>query len=41
MIFLVIGNTFFINLFVAIMIQTFNREKDLLSKNYIITEQQR
>jgi Ion transport protein len=40
-VFLIIGNTFFINLFVGVMISTFNREKDLLGKNFLLTPYQR
>ena len=40
-IFIVIGNFFMLNLFVGVIISTYNREKELLGKNFLLTEKQR
>ena len=37
-IFIVFGAFLFLNLFVGVVVQTFNREKNLLGKNFLLTE---
>ena len=36
--FIVIGNFFLLNLFVGVVISTYNREKEVLGKNFLLTE---
>lgn len=36
--FIVFGNFFLLNLFVGVVTSTYNREKELLGKNYLLTE---
>jgi len=35
--FIIVGNFFVLNLFVGVVISTFNREKELLGKNFLLT----
>ena len=35
------GAFLFLNLFVGVVVQTFNREKNLLGKNFLLTENQK
>lgn len=37
MIFIIVGSLFVINMFVGVVINTFNKEKERLSKNYMLT----
>ena len=39
--FIVVGNFFILNLFVGVVITTYNREKELLGKNFLLTEKQK
>ena len=39
--FIVVGSLFILNLFVGVVIDTFNNEKELLGKNHLLTETQR
>ncbi|CDW88224.1 voltage-gated ion channel superfamily [Stylonychia lemnae] len=39
--FIIVGNFFVLNLFVGVVISTFNREKEVLGKNFLLTPQQR
>ena len=39
--FIVIGSQFFINLFVGVVINTFNKQKGKLEKNFLLTEEQK
>lgn len=36
--FMIIGSFFVLNLFVGVVISTFNREKERLGKNFLLTE---
>lgn len=38
MLFLIIGSLFVLNLFVGVVIDTFNTEKEKLGKNYLLTD---
>lgn len=35
--FIVVGDFFVLNLFVGVVVSTFNREKELLGKNFLLT----
>jgi hypothetical protein len=37
----VVGNFFLLNLFVGVVISSYNREKETLGKNFMLTEKQR
>ena len=37
-VFIILGNFLILNLFVGIVISTFNREKEILGKNFLLTE---
>eukprot|EP00347_Sterkiella_histriomuscorum_P008485 403344914 len=39
--FIVVGNFFLLNLFVGVVISTYNREKEVLGKNFLLTKKQR
>eukprot|EP00347_Sterkiella_histriomuscorum_P005312 403357086 len=39
--FIIVGNFFVLNLFVGVVISTFNREKEVLGKNFLLTNQQK
>ena len=39
--FMVVGSFFLLNLFVGVVISSFNREKDLLGGNTLLTEKQK
>lgn len=41
MAFIVVGNFFLLNLFVGVVISTYNREKEIMGKNFLLTEKQR
>jgi hypothetical protein len=36
--FIIVGNFFVLNLFVGVVVSTFNREKELLGKNFLLTQ---
>lgn len=36
-IFVIIGNFFIMNLFVGVLVSTYNREKEILGKNFLLT----
>lgn len=38
--FMIVGSMFILNLFVGVVISTFNNEKERLGKNYLLTETQ-
>lgn len=38
-IFVIIGNFFITNLFVGVLVSTYNREKDKLGNNFLLTEE--
>lgn len=40
-IFVIIGNFFIMNLFVGVLVSTYNREKEILGKNFLLTEEQK
>lgn len=37
MLFILVGDFFVLNLFVGVVISTFNREKELLGRNFLLT----
>eukprot|EP00347_Sterkiella_histriomuscorum_P013804 403363301 len=39
--FMIVGNFFLLNLFVGVVISTYNREKEVLGRNFLLTEKQR
>ena len=39
--FIIVGDFFVLNLFVGVVVSTFNREKELLGKNFLLTEKQK
>ena len=39
--FIIVANFFLLNLFVGVVISTYNREKETLGKNFLLTEKQR
>ena len=39
--FLVLGNFLILNLFVGVVVSTFNREKEILGKNFLLTDNQK
>jgi len=39
--FIVVGNFFLLNLFVGVIITTYNREKENIGKHFLLTEKQR
>ena len=39
--FIVVGNFFLLNLFVGVVISTYNREKEVLGRNFLLTEKQK
>ena len=39
--FIIIGSLFVLNLFVGVVIDTFNREKEKIGKNFVLTDSQR
>ena len=39
--FIIIGSQFFVNLFVGVVTNTFNKEKERLGKNYLLTDTQK
>ena len=39
--FIVFGFILFLNLFVGVVVQVFNKEKELLGKNFLLTENQK
>jgi hypothetical protein len=41
MIVVVIGNFFLLNLFVGVIITTYNREKELVGKDFMLTDMQK
>lgn len=41
MLFVVLGNFLVINLFAGVVVSTFNKEKNILDKNYILSDNQR
>lgn len=36
--FMIVGNFFLLNLFVGVVISTYNREKEVLGRNFLLTE---
>jgi hypothetical protein len=36
---LIIGNFFFMNIFVGVIVAKYNREKELAGKNHLLTEE--
>jgi hypothetical protein len=36
--FIVLGNFLILNLFAGVVVSTFNKEKEILGKNYLLTE---
>ena len=40
-IFIILGNFLILNLFVGVVVSTFNREKEILGKNFLLTEKQK
>jgi Ion transport protein len=38
---IIVGNFFFMNLFIGVIISKYNREKELAGKDYMLTEQQK
>lgn len=40
-IFVIIGNFFITNLFVGVLVSTYNREKEILGKNFLLTTDQK
>jgi len=41
MMFIILGNFLLLNLFVGVVVSTFNREKEILGKNFLLTERQK
>lgn len=39
--FIVVGNFFLLNLFVGVVISTYNREKEAVGNNFLLTEKQK
>ena len=35
---MIVGNFFLLNLFVGVVISTYNREKEVLGRNFLLTE---
>lgn len=40
-IFILVGDFFVLNLFVGVVVSTFNREKEVLGKNFLLTNNQK
>jgi len=38
---MIVANFFLLNLFVGVVISTYNREKETLGRNFLLTEKQR
>lgn len=41
MAFVILGNFLVLNLFVGVVVSTFNREKEILGKNFLLTDKQK
>jgi Ion transport protein len=41
MFFIILGNFLVLNLFVGVVVSTFNREQQILGKNFMLTENQK
>jgi voltage-dependent calcium channel L type alpha-1D len=41
MAFVILGNFLILNLFVGVVVSTFNREKEILGKNFLLTDKQK
>lgn len=39
--FIILGNFLILNLFVGVVVSTFNREKEILGKNFLLTDKQK
>ena len=40
-VFIIVGSFFMVNLYIGVIISTYNREKDTVGKNFLLTDKQR